>query len=164
MKPPLSLDNYMDLAKEQLGTDSDRALSRALGVSGPTTNWWRKGKTWPNADNMKALAELAGLDPHLAILDLEIWNHDGPAKELFIHLSDWWRAAGGKSVADKMRNTAAALAFLLLIPSLASAATVAGTLAVQSNLASVTLYIMANCWRRFKGQWFSRIRLNFTAC
>lgn len=73
-----SVEAYMDAAKAAHGIRSDRELGRRVGV-GPTapTNW-RTKKAWPADATMLRLADLAGIDPAEALMDLNKWRADSP--------------------------------------------------------------------------------------
>lgn len=82
----LSIDQYLDLAKERQGFRSDNAINKALGFAGNSVNYWRQKKTWPSDERMIALADLAGIDPEIALLDLNIWRAAGKTKTIYLHM------------------------------------------------------------------------------
>lgn len=69
----MTLDDYIDAAKARNDLHSDNALNRYIGFSGNACHTWRTGKSLPTPDSIVTLAELAGLDPHLALVDLGLW-------------------------------------------------------------------------------------------
>lgn len=99
----LDIDDYIDFAKEKQGLTSDNLLSQALGINRASISTWRKRKAWPSPDHMAHLAKLGGQDPDLAVLDLEIWRNEGPAKEIFI------------SIAARLSAAAAVLAVVITV-------------------------------------------------
>ncbi len=82
-----TIDFYTDLAKSRCGFKSDRELCEALGFSSTAVSNWRTKKAWPSDDTMVRLAELAGRDPARALLDLNAWRAEGPAKALYTELA-----------------------------------------------------------------------------
>lgn len=69
-----SIDWYLDEARARAAIPSDNALSRRLGFQNQAVNHWRLRRAWPSDDAMMALAELAGVDPAKALLDLNTWR------------------------------------------------------------------------------------------
>lgn len=90
---PKSLSEIMDLAKERQGLDSDRKLAKKIGVASPATFRWRKNHTWPNDDHMEQLAQMAGLDAELCLIELQIWKNEGHAKAAWVHIAERLAAA-----------------------------------------------------------------------
>lgn len=71
MKPT----DYLDLAIEKQGLKSDRELCRALELKSNTiATGIRRGVYLPSDDTMIKLAELAGEDPDIALLRLNVWR------------------------------------------------------------------------------------------
>lgn len=70
-----TLDDYLDAAIRRQGLKSDRDLGRALGMSGGPVCQWRTKRSWPTDDRMRQIAELAGVDPHEAVIRLNIWRN-----------------------------------------------------------------------------------------
>jgi len=66
----MTLDEYIDAAKSAQSLHFDRELDRFLGYKGTACSFWRSKKSRPSAEGMVALAEAAGLDPHVAIIEL----------------------------------------------------------------------------------------------
>lgn len=77
------IDFYLDRAKVQIGTKSDRELSRVLGYAGPTVSEFRRRKSWPGDDVMCHLADLAGVDHETALAELNVWRTAGPARHAY---------------------------------------------------------------------------------
>ena len=65
---------YLDKAKDRNGFKYDRELDLALGFKGYMSCQLKKGKTHLSDDKMVELAELAGLDTEVALIDLNIWR------------------------------------------------------------------------------------------
>lgn len=78
-----NVQHYIDAAKERNGYKSDRALDRALALSGAAVSHWRTGRSFPTDDTMVKLADLAGIDRRAAMLDLCIWRTAGAARKVF---------------------------------------------------------------------------------
>ena len=76
-----TIQQYMDQAIERQQLGSDRQLARLLDMS--QVNIWRQGKSLPSEDAMLRLAELAGIDPQVALLELAFMRTEGPAREAY---------------------------------------------------------------------------------
>lgn len=83
----LTIDDYMTRAKDRNGLSSDRQLSAALGISGPTTNFWKSRRTWPSDEVMVRLARLAGEDEQIALLHLSSWRTTGQTATMYLDLA-----------------------------------------------------------------------------
>lgn len=70
----LTIDDYIEKAKFQLGTRSERRVAKELGLSNVQVNYWRNRKSMPSDENMAKLAKLAGMDIGLALLRLSWWR------------------------------------------------------------------------------------------
>lgn len=70
----LSIDDYIDAARRGAGLASDRQLCAHLNLSSATTSQWRTRRSWPTDETMVRLADLAGLDPVTALIDLNRWR------------------------------------------------------------------------------------------
>ena len=80
----VTVDWYLDRAKERAGLKSDRELNRILGCSSIVVSSWRRKMSWPSDDNMVQVAELAGVDPAQALIDLNTWRtKSGKALEAY---------------------------------------------------------------------------------
>ena len=69
-----TVDWYIDRALDSSGAPSDRELSRRLGLGPTAINNYRIGRAWPSDEAMVKLAELAGVDPDIALLELNSWR------------------------------------------------------------------------------------------
>ncbi len=76
---PKNLDWYLDEAKRVGLYRSDGQLSKALGVTRATISAYRNRRQWPCDDAMIKIAEIAGLDPYKALMDLNAWRATTPA-------------------------------------------------------------------------------------
>jgi len=101
-----SIDDYIDTAKQRAGLTSDRKLDLALGHTGQSVSHWRTKRAWPTDEKMVKLAELAGVDPEEALLDLSVWRTEGEARAVYERL------------ARRISGTAAGIAAALLAGSL----------------------------------------------
>jgi hypothetical protein len=72
----MQIDDYCDLAKQRNALKSDRELTRRLGLVGSAISHWRTKRTWPSDKTMIELAELAGEDPRVGLLDLNLWRSE----------------------------------------------------------------------------------------
>ena len=70
----MTIDDYIDLAMSRKGFGSDRELGRALGFKGNPVNHWRSKRAWPADQTMIRLAQMAGVDPVWALVELNIWR------------------------------------------------------------------------------------------
>lgn len=84
MKTPAEhLIDILNLALKRNGLSSDRKLAPVMALSPASISAWRKGHALPDDDSMARLADLAGLDKREALLQLNIWRCDGPAREMY---------------------------------------------------------------------------------
>lgn len=67
---------------ERSGAKSERALCGLLGLNSIAITSYRRG-TLPTDETMEKLARIAGIDPQLALLDLNIWRTEGPARAAY---------------------------------------------------------------------------------
>lgn len=103
----MTLDEYVDRAKEVRGFASDRALARDLDVSHNLISQYRTKRAWPSDKLMVKLAHLADVDPEIALLDLCQWRAEGEARGFYEHIL--------KLIEDsKSGANAAAIALLFL--------------------------------------------------
>lgn len=85
----ITLDKYLGTAKAARSFSSDRQLAEALGLNATAVNGWRKRRAWPSDDSAVKVAELAGLDPEAALIDLNIWRAKTPeVRETYTLLRD----------------------------------------------------------------------------
>lgn len=74
----MNLNEYLQLACERANLQSDRALSVRLGRSHGVVSMMRVGKMWPDDATMLRIAEVAGVDPNRALIDLNEWRAKAP--------------------------------------------------------------------------------------
>jgi hypothetical protein len=87
-----TLNWYIDTAKERSGHTSDWALARELRTVRQQVRQWRFHETFPGDEYMLRLAELAGVDPITALMDLNAWRceragHDR-ARAYYLRVAD----------------------------------------------------------------------------
>ena len=71
----MDLNDYLELAIKKQELESYAALGRALGLkSNVSVVHMRQGKQLPSDDTMIRLAELAGEDPQVGLLRLNVWR------------------------------------------------------------------------------------------
>ncbi len=70
----VTIDDYIDLALSRQRVQSERELGRMLGFRGSPVNHWRTRRAWPADETMVRLAQLAGVDPVWALVELNIWR------------------------------------------------------------------------------------------
>lgn len=75
----MKFDDYVQEAMDRNGFTSDRQLSAALGKSNSLISQVRTGRMFLDDATMMQLAQLAGRDPVLALLDLNTWRAKDPA-------------------------------------------------------------------------------------
>lgn len=74
-----TIHDYMNLVSGRHPTiKSDRGLALALGLGETATHFWRHGRSLPADDTMLRLADLAGVDPGEALVELNIWRSQSP--------------------------------------------------------------------------------------
>jgi hypothetical protein len=78
-----TIQDYLDLALERQKITSDRKLSLKLGLSEGAVSFMRVGKTFPSDDTMIKLAEFAGIDDQVALIELSFMRAAGEAKNTF---------------------------------------------------------------------------------
>ena len=69
---------YIEKAKQEQGLNSNNKLAILMRVSSPTVSNWYRGRDLPKPEYMVKIAELAKMDPEIALADLASW-HVGPA-------------------------------------------------------------------------------------
>lgn len=99
----LTIDDYINRAKTAQKLNSDRDLDRALGFKGQPTSHWRTKRTWPADETMVKLAEMAGIDPAQALMDLGIWRASSPKVSAIY-----------SSISERLAKVSAMVIFLLL--------------------------------------------------
>lgn len=77
------LRDYIEAAKNKLRPGcSDRLLSLALKLGTPqAVHYYRSGKALPSDEVMAKMAEIAGVDPHEALLRLNMWRCERATKK-----------------------------------------------------------------------------------
>ena len=124
-----NIDDYLDAARaKNPDIKSDRALGHRLGKGDTTVNHYRRRRQFPNDATMISIAEMGGLDPDIALAELNSWRAEGSAKVHYM------------AIAQKLAASAAIIGFLLVSTPQAQA----GTLAVQGNASQNSMYIMEN--------------------
>lgn len=79
------LDTYIRKAKEKQSIKSNRQLCIALNVSHNAMNDYGRGKL-PSDETMIKLAKLAGIDPWIALIDLNIMRSSGEIRSQYIDI------------------------------------------------------------------------------
>lgn len=75
-----NLIDYIETAKINSGSKSDRKLGAILGLSEIAVSNWRNKRSFPSDEVMEKLAIMAGVDPTEALIDLNIWRTTGRAQ------------------------------------------------------------------------------------
>lgn len=134
-----TLTQYLDLARARQGIESDRQLGTAIGLKKGIAHQYRKGAALPSDDAMVALAHLAGIDPEIALLDLNQWRAKGAARSVYMEM------------ARRLAGTTVALLVALGLAAGSGGDAIAGTNAAQINPLRRAVYIMGIFgprWRR----------------
>lgn len=133
----MNLRDYVEAARRRQDLDSYNQLSFRLGHTHATrVHNWRKGEDLPREDEIIKLAELAGLDPDRALLDLAAWKAHKTRQP---KAAARYAALASRVVAP----VALVLALVLSTPSTACAA----RLAPLGSTGSGPVYIMENLRR-----------------
>ena len=77
---------YIDKAIERNNFKSKRQFCNAIGVSSGATQGYKVGYL-PTDETMIKISKLAGIDPYIALMDLNAWrSKDTPAENLYKQL------------------------------------------------------------------------------
>ena len=123
-----TIDDYIDAARARAGLPSDRQLALTMKIDPATLNGWRMKRTWPADGQLFRLAELAGIDPKIALLQLNAWRTKSEAA----------RSEYTTMAALIAKSLALGLSALILLGS------APGTKAAQTDVVSQSRYIMEN--------------------
>lgn len=82
-----SVSEYVEKARKNSGADSDRKVAQMLGLKGSAASMWRTGRTFPSDETMIRLAQVAGVDPYKALIDLNIWRSSGNVQAAYRKLA-----------------------------------------------------------------------------
>lgn len=94
-----TINEYLDLAKEKQELTSDRKLAEALDSSHGMVSNYRLGRAFPSEEIMVKIAELAGLNPVIALIELhEARNFDNPAATIYQQMKT--ALVSGKKIAS----------------------------------------------------------------
>lgn len=69
-----TVDWYIDRALIRSGAPSDRVLGERIGLAPNSLTNYRTKRGWPSDHVMIRLADLAGIDPDIALMDLNSWR------------------------------------------------------------------------------------------
>lgn len=72
--------NYIDQALKMSGCTSRNKLAALLGITGASLTRIYQGISLPSDKLMQRLATVAGVDPELALIELNIWRSEGDEK------------------------------------------------------------------------------------
>lgn len=79
-----TIDQYLDAAISRRGFKSDRDFGAYLGLSSATVSQYRTKRTWPSPATMARIAELAGENQDIALIELNIWKEqDDTARAVY---------------------------------------------------------------------------------
>ena len=91
----MDISGYIADAKLQTGISSDRELSLALGLDPGMVHTYKTEKANPSERVIMLLAEAAGRDPIMAVLQLKEATSKGPAREAYREIRRRLTAAAG---------------------------------------------------------------------
>lgn len=78
-----SISWYIKEARKRSGASSERKMCEVLEIApNSITNYTRKN-VLPSDDTMMKLAKMAGVDPFIGLLDLNMWRTEGDAKTAY---------------------------------------------------------------------------------
>lgn len=109
MSYPDFVNDLVNLARIGAAASTDYALAEALGVSHATVSNWRSGRSAPAGRLIERVSDLAGLDPHVVLIQLEAWRADRFGRDP--KLAALWRRA-----AERIAGAAVVALFALLAP------------------------------------------------
>jgi len=75
----MTLADYLDAAKHRQAIASDRQLGARLGLKSAAISSFRTGKSLPSDATMRRVAEMAGRDARIALLELALWRSEDAA-------------------------------------------------------------------------------------
>lgn len=130
-----TIHHYLDAARARLGLPSDYRLGIELRITTASISTYRTGKTLPDDGTMLRIAEAAGIEPGVALIELNSWRTKSePAK-----------AAYGQLLVQLSRTAAAGIVALVLAwQAFPGSAKSAGT-----DTRAPGLYVMENRGRRW---------------
>jgi len=112
----MDIVKLIDRAKENAGIPSDTALARELGTSQASVWAWRDGRAAPRPENAQQLAELAGEDPAITVLEtLQRSAKTDALKETIKRLKKVWTASSALLVITAAQLEAVAICILCSI-------------------------------------------------
>lgn len=91
----------LDLARERAGIPSDYRIAKLLSVAQQTVSNWRHGRAWPTLLQVFKLAEWAGIEPALAVAEIERYRTECQGREE--------QASAWRQVLEKLGGIAAAV-------------------------------------------------------
>lgn len=77
------INYYVEAAIARGNIKSQRKLSEMLGLSNNVISVYLTGKSIPSDETMMKLAAIAGIDPWVALLDLNMWRSQGAAQDAY---------------------------------------------------------------------------------
>lgn len=83
----MQIDELLDAARSHSRLKSDRDLAKAAGVTKNAISQFRTKRTWPADETQLRLCHLAGIDPSIGLLWLNIWRSQGRARIVYQQLS-----------------------------------------------------------------------------
>lgn len=95
-----TFQDYVFEARRKQEIYSNEKLAKAIGIAGPSLSVMFNNKTLPAEETILKLAELAGIPPEEALIDLQIWKAKSPE---------------AKSIWERMRNMIISLCIALFV-------------------------------------------------
>lgn len=96
---------------ERSGCTSERKLSALIGKNPKAVHFYRNKGVLPEDETMIRIAQVAGIDPTIALLDLSSWRTDGQARLIYSKILQKITAAGIIGLVLTTLTSSPALAF-----------------------------------------------------
>jgi transcriptional regulator with XRE-family HTH domain len=132
-----SVQDYINQAQKISGAPSRNKLANLLGISTAAIAHLYSGKALPSDETMEKIAVIAGIDPELALIELNIMRSNGKAKSAY------------ENVLKRLNNIAVSiLAFVASLFMIATPANAAATKPLIDICCTNTtvVYITENCY------------------
>lgn len=119
----MDLASYLATAVKRQNVRSRAALAQILGINRSNFTHWSTGRALPDDETMLKLSRLAGVDPGVALIDLNIWRSEGDARQRYVAIRSFLTSIRKdvKSLAKTTLMLLFAFAFLCVSHSDASA-------------------------------------------
>lgn len=72
----MKIENYFNLAKAKNNISSSRKLAKTLGLTQAAVFCYEQKRALPSDETMLKIADLAGVKPEDALIDVNIWRNE----------------------------------------------------------------------------------------